>query len=516
MTNYEILQTDLANIFEPVRDGFSSVTFDGYDPPMSFMARTGDAVNPNADGYYKYNGTILDAHPKGYLIPKTLSYSGTWGTQQEGSAVNTSGITFTVTYMDGTTETVTPSVSPANWAVGSGSQTATFSYTFHGITVSTTKTCNMTYTWSTASNGNGTVSGSGTYTYSSSEQTKTISATPDANYALDYWTCTGGTSCSASGTTLTIAANCRGNIIATATFRLLQSTITMATNNSSYGTASIDDATYMPSDSAQTRTLSYSITNSNIYQFDYWTTTVGTISGNTLTIPAGTMQDFTVTAHFSLKTFSITVTAGSGGSASGSTTYQYSTSAQTKSISYSASSGYTFSSWSVSGPSGGTASASGTTLTIGAGAYGNITVTANFTWYAVSKTISGTIAFVSVSGLYTNSACTTAVSTGVKYTQGTYYYRSNSAPSGTYLKSSGTGQANTFSGSYQSVYSSWVSSGAAWVLCGSARWTGNKNSATGCFYVHGGSTVGCLGSSTSCTLNFSAAQMCYNLKPFTL
>lgn len=155
--------------------------------------------------------------------------------------------------------------------------------------------------------------------------------------------------------------------------------ITMATNNSNYGTTSIDTATYTVSDSDQTRALSHSVKNSNIYQFNSWSTDKGSISGSTLTIPAYAYGDFSVTGNFGLKTFTITVqSGGSGGSVSGSTIYSYRTSAQTRSISYSANSGYKFNYWSVSGPSSGSAYASGSTLTIGAGAYGNITVTGYF------------------------------------------------------------------------------------------------------------------------------------------
>lgn len=38
--------------FEPARSGFSSVTFTGLSPEVSYMKKTGDVTNPNTGGYY--------------------------------------------------------------------------------------------------------------------------------------------------------------------------------------------------------------------------------------------------------------------------------------------------------------------------------------------------------------------------------------------------------------------------------------------------------------------------------
>ena len=238
-----------------------------------------------------------------YKRLKSLTYSGTWGTQRENTAVNTSGITFTATYMDDTSKTVTPDVSPAKWATNNGQQTATFSYTENGVTVSATKTLGMTYN------------------------------------------------------------------------------ITMLTNESTYGTTSIDTNTYVYSELVQTRTLSYSITNSNIYQFNSWSSEVGSISGDALNIPANAHGNFSVTGNFGLQTFTITVRSNntSKGTVSGDLTYSYSVSPQTRTVTATPLTNYRFVSWSVSGPSSGTITVSDSTLTIGAGAYGNATVTATFT-----------------------------------------------------------------------------------------------------------------------------------------
>jgi len=76
-----------------------------------------------------------------------LTCSGSWdATQVAGEDVDPSGLTFTVTYSDDTTDDVTDSVtvSPEQWASEAGTQTATFSYTENGETVSCTKDATVT------------------------------------------------------------------------------------------------------------------------------------------------------------------------------------------------------------------------------------------------------------------------------------------------------------------------------------------------------------------------------------
>lgn len=72
--------------------------------------------------------------------------------------------------------------------------------------------------------------------------------------------------------------------------------ITMATNDSSYGTTSIDDSSYTVSTSSQTRTITASPASG--YELESWSTTKGSISGSTLTIPSKAYGNFTVTGTF--------------------------------------------------------------------------------------------------------------------------------------------------------------------------------------------------------------------------
>lgn len=141
---FKINGTDFDDIFESVRDGFGSVTFTGLTPACTYMARTGDATNPNAAGYWKYNGVAYDAHPKGYMIPKSLAVGGDWSNSQYTSeAPDTTGLSFTATYQDGSTSSVSVNVSPSVWSSTVGTQTATFTYSYNGVSVSATKSADV-------------------------------------------------------------------------------------------------------------------------------------------------------------------------------------------------------------------------------------------------------------------------------------------------------------------------------------------------------------------------------------
>ena len=75
--------------------------------------------------------------------PVSLTITGDWANRQvDGVAVDTTGLTFIVTYNDSSTATITPTVSPAIWD-GTGTKTATFTYEESGITLTTTKTATV-------------------------------------------------------------------------------------------------------------------------------------------------------------------------------------------------------------------------------------------------------------------------------------------------------------------------------------------------------------------------------------
>lgn len=141
---------------------------------------------------------------------------------------------------------------------------------------------------------------------------------------------------------------------------------------------------------SNSQTLTVSTPTRTGYNFNGWTVswtdsdysgTLPSVSGTTLTIPANTSGNITLTANWSARSYNITYNLGGGSHGSTHpTTYTFSASRQTKTISNPTRVGYTFNSWTISRSSyGGSApTISGTTLTIPASSYGNITLTANW------------------------------------------------------------------------------------------------------------------------------------------
>lgn len=209
------------------------------------------------------------------------------------------------------------------------------------------------------------------------------------------------------------------------------------------------DTSYTYSPNSQIK--SYTATASTGYTFSSWSTGKGSFSANTasstLTIPAAATGDFTITANATPNNYTISYSTGSNGSVSGDTSFTFSTSSQTKSITISPNSGYELDSISVSGGSATlTGSGNSRTLNIPASCTSTITVSTSFksSWYGVALTgaSSRTIVFYNISGstLYTNSACTSVASTNVKYTNQTFYYKSNtSKPTAQYIYNLGDG-----------------------------------------------------------------------------
>lgn len=372
------------------------------------------------------------------VTPVSLVVGGSWNKPQYPSQPpDIEGLTFTVTYANGNSISTTADlISPSVWGAAAGIQTATFSYTQNGVTLTATKTAGIeTIPASIALNGtlgpqfineapnqNG-VSFTVTYNNGQTATTQNLLASPNLYTALGSQTVT----FYYTENNTTVSTTATVNVV-----RKLQSlsyegtwgeqregqavnrsgitfTATYADGYTAAVTPSVSPATWATNSGIQTATFSYTENGVTISA----TKTIG-------------------------MTYNITVAAGTGGTASGSTTYICSNSAQTRPINYSTNSGYIFSSWSISGGSGVSASGSGTTLTINSGCYGDMTVTANFTWYALSITLTNpksSLAFRSVSGnLYTSSGCTTKVATRTKYTGTTFYYKSNETrPTGNYI-----------------------------------------------------------------------------------
>ena len=86
---------------------------------------------------------IIKTLPDKKVNVVSLSITGSFtNTQYTGRPVDPTGLTFKATYSDGDVETVVASA-VSNWGNTAGEQTATFSYTEDGITVTATKTATV-------------------------------------------------------------------------------------------------------------------------------------------------------------------------------------------------------------------------------------------------------------------------------------------------------------------------------------------------------------------------------------
>ncbi len=124
------------------------------------------------------------------------------------------------------------------------------------------------------------------------------------------------------------------------------------------------------------------------YTFSGWATSAGGAkvydnSASVTNLTATNGATVTLYACWSSNTYNISVDLKGGSGASG-TNYTVSTSSQTRTIATPSRTGYTFSSWSIS-CAGGNPTISGTTLTIPAGCYGEIAMTA--VWTPITYTI---------------------------------------------------------------------------------------------------------------------------------
>ena len=182
-----------------------------------------------------------------------------------------------------------------------------------------------------------------------------------------------------------------------------------------------------------------------------------TVSGTTLTIAGDTYGNITVTPVWSGKTYTITWSAngGTGGKVS-KTSYTVSASPQTVTITAPTRTGYNVS-YSVTGNTG-KATISGTTLTIDANTYGNLTVKAKWTvkTYSVSSGKNRGTLTVSSSGTYGSGL---SIKWSLPATTAQYYYTlgsvkvySGTSTSGTLLATytSGTSATYTMNGAYYS------------------------------------------------------------------
>ena len=182
---------------------------------------------------------------------------------------------------------------------------------------------NYTITVTADNNAHGTVTGGGTYAYGTTTQ---ISATPGEGYEFAGWS-DGNTD---NPRTITVT----GDASYTATFAIQNYTITVNTNNNSYGSVT-GGGTY-PYGSTAILTA----TASEGYHFVEWNDH-NTECPRTITVTG----DATYTATFAINSYTITVMPNNAsfGSTTGSGTYTH---GQTVTATATANDGYVFNSWS--------------------------------------------------------------------------------------------------------------------------------------------------------------------------
>jgi len=177
------------------------------------------------------------------------------------------------------------------------------SYTFTNVTANHQITAsflpaNYTITADVSPIGSGSVTGAGTYAYGS---TATLAASAEDCYQFAEWTGP-GFSTDENPVSLTVL----DDMTVTANFALQSYTVTASVSPSGAGTVT-GSGTYPCGTEV---TLMASATNS-AYEFSTWS---GDASGMNSSVDITVDSDKSVTAHFGLRTYTISATAGSGGS----------------------------------------------------------------------------------------------------------------------------------------------------------------------------------------------------------
>lgn len=127
----------------------------GQVPPgqISVSPSTWSGLGTQTATFSYTDGDVTKATTKDATVVRKLTglTVGPWiKTQYTGQAVDYTGMTFTASYNNNTTATVTPSdYDPKTWSSTAGTQTCTFYYSENGITKSATKSASVADYWST-------------------------------------------------------------------------------------------------------------------------------------------------------------------------------------------------------------------------------------------------------------------------------------------------------------------------------------------------------------------------------
>jgi len=221
----------------------------------------------------------------------------------------------------GETVTLTPNPSSnynfSSWSAPAGVTITNNSFIMPAQNVTITANyVPKSYTITLKSNPTGAGSPSASPNPATAGQTVTLSANPGTNYKFSNWSAPSGVTI--TNNSFVMPAQ---NVTITANYVPKSYTITLKSNPTGAGSPS---ASPNPATAGQTVTLSAN--PGSCYNFSSWSVSAGSLSGNTLTMPA---QNVTATANYAIKKYTITLSVNNSnyGTVSGGGSYNCGSSA---------------------------------------------------------------------------------------------------------------------------------------------------------------------------------------------
>ena len=230
-----------------------------------------------------------------YLLEISVSPTGV--ATSMGQGIYNEGATATLSFAD-----ITTGYSFNSWTGGASGNSNPLNIV---ISSNTSVTANFTlnqYQLAVSAASGGSVSGSGTFDHGT---TAPISAMPDQGYSFSGWSGQGIASTSATTTTVSMT----DNRIVTANFTPLNYSITAIVSPESTGVVSGTGNYQFGEDVTLT-----AMPTSEGYSFESW---LGDINSTVNPLIVNVDSNLSLTANFSLNTYSLTVSAGTGGTVEG-------------------------------------------------------------------------------------------------------------------------------------------------------------------------------------------------------
>ena len=217
----------------------------------------------------------------------------------------------------------------SGWS-GVGATSSSSASTTASMTQARSLTANFSlksYTLSLTAGSGGAVSGAGSFNHGT---TPAIVATPDTGYEFTGWSGAGATSSSSASTTASMTQ--ARSLTANFSLKSYTLSLTAGSGGAVSGAGSFNHGT----------TPAIVATPDTGYDFTGWSG-VGATSSSSASTTASMTQARSLTANFSLKSYTLSLTAGSGGAVSGAGSFNHGT---TPAIVATPDTGYDFTGWS--------------------------------------------------------------------------------------------------------------------------------------------------------------------------